>query len=153
MYLALIAQVIRQLREQAGVRLMELQCLVLNIGISCLAIVVLTSTGNLFDIKFFKKISVIIFMLSFLLNAWTIYLYNIYEPREIILAFAQRMFIAIIAALEMIVAWALLDERFGGGSALIVGVLMWAFTIFWCDARTREWLDMDGRKPRLSSYE
>ena len=78
MYLALIAQAIRQLREQAGVRLMELQCLVLNMGISCLTIVVLTSTGNLFQIQIFKKISVIIFMLSFLLNAWTMYLYKIY---------------------------------------------------------------------------
>lgn len=153
MYLALIAQAIRQLREQAGVRLMELQCLVLNMGISCLTIVVLTSTGNLFQIQIFKKISVIIFMLSFLLNAWTMYLYNIYEPREIIVALAQRIFISILAALEMVVAWVLLAEKFGYGSALIAGVLVWAFTIFWCDSRTREWLDMDGQKQTATARE
>lgn len=146
LYINLIVGSLKGMREQAGVRLLETKFLVLALCVACLMIVLFTSIGNLLRIPILKKLSVVVFMISYMLTAWSIYLYKIYDSRALMLALAQRIFITIVAGVEMLVVWVLLSERIGHGSAVAVGVVALALSIFWVDARTREWLDLDGRK-------
>lgn len=111
-YIFLILKIFRQMRDRVGVRRVEIQFLTLNLGIACLVLVTLTSIGNLLQLAVLKRLSIFIFVGSYILTAWAIALHRVFDAREVFLSLGQRLALVLVLGAGILGLRHLLEENF-----------------------------------------
>jgi len=145
-YGALTVKAYKQMISQVGIRRVEMQFLVLNLSITCLLMVLFTGVGNVFQIAMLKRLSLVLFLLFYMLTAWTISLYRIYDAKQIYISLAQRLGVVGVSGIVAWCIWWFAMHATTPYAAQIVSVAIWSCIAFWLDGRSREWLGLDGGK-------
>lgn len=134
-YVGIVGQSYRQMKMQTGMRRVERQFLVLNLGIAGLLLVVLTSGGNIFHLSALKKIS--LFVGSYFLTAWAIALHRIYNARQMFWVLAHRLTMVLLSVGLIFWGGESGAELYSNRGALLISIMAWSFAVFWADNRLR----------------
>ena len=134
-YVGIVGQSYRQIKVQTGMRRVAMQFLVLNFGIACLLLVVLTSVGNIFHLSILKKISLFVFVGSYFLTAWAIALHRVYEARQMFCALAQRLTMVLLSVGLIFLGGESGAELYSNRVALFISIMTWSFAFFLADNR------------------
>jgi len=87
--LIVIYDVLRGIKKCTGIRLLELKFFVLNICISTLAILVLSSARIIFGLPLLRYAGPIVILASFSLTIWAIFYYRVFDARQMFAALGR----------------------------------------------------------------
>ncbi len=142
----LIVHTYRRMRQQTGLRRVEMTFLTLNLAIAFPLVIVVTAVGNALQLNWCRRSSLVIFLISFALSGWAMTFHRIYNARQIVVSLVQRLVVIVGLAASTWVAWWSLTKLIPSPADLCVAVAVCTPLALWFDARSRTWLDLNGER-------
>ena len=139
-YATILLQACRELRKQLGIRRIELQFFVFNIGAGAAAITVMNGLGNWLRLPVLKDAAVLIIPASISVMAWAITVHRVFDARQILLSITQTLGVVVIFAGGAFGSYTLLREALTAPLTIIAGAAAAGFAALWFDRRSRHWL-------------
>lgn len=144
--IVLSVETYKAMRQQTGIRRVELQFLVLNLGLAGIIAATFNALGVFLPAPDLGRLSPLIALASFCSTAWALTVYRIFDARQITVAYAQRIALILLIGLG---AWAT-HTGFGPfvspPADFLVNVALWGAVGLWLDRKSRLWLDLGGEK-------
>jgi signal transduction histidine kinase len=139
-YLFLLVQTYRQMRRQTGIRRIEMQFLTFNAGLVCLVTIVLNSTGYYLGLPALSRLSPMIILGFYVLTAWAVTVYRIFDARQVFLSVVQRLVLVLVLGLGIIGGRWLFGTILPPPADLLLSVALGSSLAFLLERKTREWL-------------
>lgn len=136
----LLLRTMRQLRQQQGIRRVELQFLSLNLGAAYFLVILFTSFGAWLEIAWMRRSSCFVFLGAYVLAAWAITFHRVFDARQIFLSLGQRVVLVLLAAAGIAGTWRLFGEMVAGPVDFLLAVGVCASGALWLDQKSRRWL-------------
>lgn len=143
LYLALLIQTSQQLRQQTGIRRIEMQFLTFNAGIACLFTIIINSAGYYLEFRALSRLSPLIILGFYVLTAWAVTVHRIFDARQVFLSLIQR--VLLIAALcgSVFGGWWLFGFILLPPMDLLASIAVCSSLAFLLERKTREWFRLN----------
>lgn len=142
LYLVLLIQTSRQLRQQTGIRRIEMQFLIFNAGIVSLFTILLNSAGYYLEYRALARLSPIIILGFYALTAWAVTVHRIFDARQLFLSVVQRLVLVLVLSFGIIGCRWLFGLILPAPADLLLGVAACSFLIFTLERKTRDWFHL-----------
>lgn len=139
-YLVLIGQAYRQMRQERGIRRIEMQFLIVNAGIACLLAILVNALGNILDLRFLARLTPLIILVFYVLTAWAVTVHRVFDARQVFISAAQRVALIIVTTVGTYSLWRALDGTMPTPADVMISVAICSAAAFWLERRTRDWL-------------
>ncbi|MSU60250.1 MAG: hypothetical protein EXS35_19120 [Pedosphaera sp.] len=140
LHVILILQAWLQLQNQKGIRRIEMQFFVLNVGIATLFATISAFVGNTLQLHSVKLFGPVVIIGAFALTAWAICYHRIFNARQVFGSLIRRAFFLFF----LIGGTFILDDAFGRivqpAVRFILSISVAYFVAFWFDRVARAWL-------------
>jgi signal transduction histidine kinase len=143
---AILIQALIQLRKQTGIRRVELQFLVMNMGAAGIIAAIFYMASTVFHLLALKQFAVVAMPASFGLTAWALAFHRVFDARQVVLALGQRMGVVSLSAVGAIGFWRLFSSLGSPVAVVTVSAVGCVVLALWLDRRSRQWLDLGGEK-------
>lgn len=144
-YSVFIADTMRLTRRLVGPIRFELQFLALNVAVTLLAGVAVTSLGNFFFLQASRKLLFVVIIVGFGITGWAIATYRIFDPRRIALVISFTAFTALLLGFAGYSVWILRDTHDAPLLDILLGLGLAGGSILWLHRKAREWLRVGDR--------
>jgi signal transduction histidine kinase len=139
LYLFLSIQSYRQMRQQTGIRRIEMQFLTLNAGIACLLAIAVNSAGYYLELRALSRLSPLIILGFYVLTAWAVTVHRIFDARQVFLSVVQRLVLVTILCSGIFGGWWLFGLILLPPVDLILSIAVCSSLAFLLERKTREW--------------
>lgn len=139
-YAWLLLRTSRRVREQTGIRRVELQFLSLNLCTAFLLGVVLMVIGNALALPWLKRSVALLYLASYLLAAWAITFHHVFNARQIFLSLGQRVLLILATAAGVAGCWKFFALALPSPADFLLSVGVCISFALWLDQKSREWL-------------
>ncbi len=139
-YICVVFRTGIQLRDEFGIRRIELQFFVLNLGIAALLTTALNTAGNLFHFSELKRVGLVVILISYALTAWALSYYRVFNVRQVFLALGQRLAVVLTLSFGTVVGWRYLESQLSAPLDLVISVALSSSLAFPLDRMSRRWL-------------
>ena len=153
-FISLCRQTIRQMREQSGVKRMELQIILLGGSAAAFVVIFLMAMRAVLHMPALVRIQPIIVMVFYTVTVIAITTSRVFNARQILMVSIQKLCLVTIVALAAYTIDLFLAEVLSGPFALMLTV---SFAL-WLAAMVKEWLDRifefypQGNSARQAAY-
>lgn len=145
-FIFLVLQTWSQAKKQTGIRRIEFQFFVLNLGIASLVSVALSVASNVLRIPILRTLSFLVVVVAYVVAAGAITYFRIFDVRQVFVAFAQRAGLVLFLGVAIIYSGRGLESILPPPTALFVGAVLVCSLGVWLDRKSRKWLDLDGTR-------
>ena len=142
LYLVLIVQAYRQMRQQRGIRKIEMQFLTLNAGIACLLAILVNAIGNLLDLRFLTRLSPLIVLAFYILTVWAVTIHRVFDARQVFLSVGQRLFMVAVMITGIYGGSLFLEPLMPAPLNLLACIAVCSVFAFTIDRRSRNWFNL-----------
>lgn len=146
LYLFLVIQSFRAMRQEKGIRKIELQFLTLNSGLSCIFAIAITAVGTYLNLRSLSRLSPISIVVFYALTAWAVTMHRVFDARQVFASVVQRLVQMAALSAGIFVSLRILENILSFEISLIVSVALCSLAIFWIDRKSREWFHLSAEQ-------
>jgi signal transduction histidine kinase len=136
-YIVLVVGALFRIKRAVGIRRLELQILIINFGLMCLATLALTVVASILDLRFISRLSPIVVLIFYALTAWNVTFRRVFDARQIFLSIAQKLTLATTLCGSILIIARLAEQVIPSSAAIIVSVTFCSFSAFWLERKSR----------------
>jgi signal transduction histidine kinase len=145
-FVFLIVQTVLQMRRVAGIRRIEAQFFVLNLGIAALLAVALAVANILLRIPLLTVLRFTAVFAGYLSCAWGVTFYRIFDVKQVLLSLGQRVVLLSLLGFGVVFTSRVAEKVFSSTTALILSAVVCGILCWWLERKSRYWLDLGGKR-------
>ena len=139
----------RAVRQQSGIRRVELQFLVANISVAGILAIALAFLSHYIEVPVLRRIGNILVMIAYVVAALAITHYRVYNLRQVFISLSQLLGITLMLGCGIYLGTEGLSYLLPGGVAYLLSIVVFCSFAFWADRCSRGWLGIDGERGLL----
>lgn len=133
----------RQMQRLAGVRRIEMQIFVLNIGLTGVLVLLCVYIGRVFDLPPLSRSSPFIFLALYALTVWTVSYHRIFDARQVIASLAHRIALLSILGAAATILTSLLHQSVDQPYDILFAAIGTGLVALACARPTQRWFGLD----------
>ncbi|MEO7412014.1 MAG: HAMP domain-containing sensor histidine kinase, partial [Opitutaceae bacterium] len=145
-FLILLVLTWTQMKKQRGIRRIEMQFFVLNLGAATLFSVSLAFLSAILQIPSFRILSIVVVFSAYLLSAWAIAFYRVFDLEQVLYPLTQRIGILFFLAVGVFYSTKVLETILPQTTSFFLSSIALGSVAFWLDVKSKTWLDLDGEQ-------
>lgn len=145
-YTACLVSAHKQMRLHSGIRRIELQFLVLNLGGGAIVFLTLNAIGNILHNRTFNRVSIVLILAASTLTACALLVHRVFNIKELFLQVSQRIWSSCILCGSIYIAWKTTSHAITEPFGLLISIAIFGPIAVWLDKQSRTWFDLAGER-------
>ena len=145
-HLLIVLEAYRQTRRQVGIRRLEIQYVIVNLGVAYFICGVLNGVGSLLHLNWIKLLTFPIGFAAFGITGWAITVHRVFDARQVLLTIAHNVTVVVFAGLLVLGLSLAVKDVLPFPFELLSSGIVATVLALWLDKALRRWAGLDGKR-------